>query len=144
MSSSWHQQALIESPIEAVWQLVGDPRRHPEWWPKVVEVKGLERIEHHADFRQVTRQIGGEVETTMRIEQLEEMREISLRCLDTGTFARWKLTEAQGSTFTDVEFGIEPTSAKLKVFDSTIGKRYFRRWTNQALDGLREATDRGR
>jgi hypothetical protein len=34
---------------------------------------------------------------------------ISIRCLDTGTFVPFVLTEAQGGTFVDGEAGMEPS-----------------------------------
>jgi uncharacterized protein YndB with AHSA1/START domain len=33
------QQVFIDAPIERVWELVGDPNRHPEWWPEMLEVE---------------------------------------------------------------------------------------------------------
>jgi uncharacterized protein YndB with AHSA1/START domain len=33
-------QALIHAPADRVWDLVGQPNRHPEWWPRVIEVRG--------------------------------------------------------------------------------------------------------
>ena len=35
------QQALIEVPVETLWELVGDVRRHPEWWPRIIDVRDL-------------------------------------------------------------------------------------------------------
>ncbi|MDQ6914771.1 MAG: SRPBCC family protein [Actinomycetota bacterium] len=138
--SSWRKQALIDAPVGVVWDLVGDPNRHPEWFPRVVEVKGLPRVEHEATYRQVTRQFGGKVETTFAIEQLDELRNISLRCLDTGTYVRWLLAEARDSTFADIEMGFEPMTFSVRVFDATIGRRFCRRWTEDALEGLARAT----
>jgi uncharacterized protein YndB with AHSA1/START domain len=34
--SGWRRQAVIDAPIEVVWELVGDPNRHPEWFPRVI------------------------------------------------------------------------------------------------------------
>jgi uncharacterized protein YndB with AHSA1/START domain len=138
--SSYRQELLIESPVEQVWELVGDPRRHPEWWPRVVEVDGLGEVVEEAEFVQTTRSIGGEIETTMRIEELDDLRQIHLRCMDTGTFAHWRLTEAQGSTFAELELGMIPASASMRAFDRVMGRRYFRRWSEQAIDGLRRAS----
>lgn len=138
--SSYHRQALIDAPVEVLWELVGDPNRHPEWFPMVIEVTGLPAIENKATFRQVTRSVGGKVETTMAIEEIDDLRQISLRCLDTGTYTRWWLKEAQGSTFVDMEFGLEPAGMMVRLFDATLGGRYCRRWTEEALEGLREAT----
>jgi Polyketide cyclase / dehydrase and lipid transport len=131
-------QALIHAPPSRVWDLVGDPRRHPEWWPRVIEVRG-ERFDEGSNYAQVTRSPTGRVETTMAIESLEDLRQIDMRCMDTGTYARWLLTEAQGETFVDVEFGIDPTGVGDRVFDAAFGKLYFRRWLSQSLEALQEA-----
>lgn len=139
MPSSYRRQAMIEAPIEVLWELVGNPNRHPEWFPMVIEVTGLPAIENNATFRQVTRTVGGTVETTMAIEEIDDLRQISLRCTDTGTYTRWWLKEAQGSTFVDMELGLEPAGMMVRLFDATLGGRYCRRWTEDALDGLREA-----
>ena len=137
--SEYRRQMLIESPVERVWELVGDPRRHPEWWPRVIEVDGVEEIVADTEFVQTTRSIGGEIQTTMRIEEVEDLRQINLRCEDTGTFARWLLTEAQGSTFAELEMGMVPATTSMRLFDLVIGKSYFSRWSEQALDGLQRA-----
>jgi uncharacterized protein YndB with AHSA1/START domain len=42
--SAYRQQAHLEAPLDEVWALIGSPRRYPEWWPRVVEVRG-ERFE---------------------------------------------------------------------------------------------------
>jgi uncharacterized protein YndB with AHSA1/START domain len=128
-------QALIHAPPQRVWELVGDPRRHPDWWPRVVEVRG-ERFDEGSNYAQVTKSATGEVETTMSVDQLDDLREIHLRCTSTGTYANWLLTEAQGSTFVEVEFGMEPTTVGNRFFDATFGKLYFRRWLGQSLDAL--------
>jgi hypothetical protein len=140
--ASWRQQALIEAPVEKVWELVGDPRRHPEWWPNVVAVGDL-KITENAKYRQVTRAKGATtVETTFNIEQLDELRTIKVRCLDSGTYGRFLLTDVRGQTFADVELGIDPVNLRYRLFDWTEGKRYFRRWTESALDGLKKAAER--
>lgn len=130
-------QALINAPPSRIWELVGDPRRHPEWWPRVVEVRG-QQFDEGSNYAQVTRDPGGSVETTMTVDRLEDLRAIYLRCTKTGTYARWLLTEAQGNTFVDVEFGMDPIGAKYRVFDATLGKLYFRRWLSQSLEALEQ------
>jgi hypothetical protein len=137
--SGWRCQAVIDAPVEVVWDLVGDPNRHPEWFPRVLAVSDLERVEQDARFRQVTRSLVGRMETTLAIEEVEELRAINMRCLDTGTYVRFLLTQAQERTFADIEIGMEPARLSDRVFDLTIGKRYFRRWTDDALDGLASA-----
>jgi uncharacterized protein YndB with AHSA1/START domain len=133
-----HSQALIHAPPTEIWELVGDPRRHPEWWPRVIEVRG-ERYDEGDNYAQVTREPLGRMETIMNVERLEEVRQINLRCTKTGTYARWLLTEAQGNTFVDVEFGMDPIRLVDRVMDRTLAKPYFQRWINQSLEALEEA-----
>ena len=132
-----HSQALIEAPPKRVWELVGDPRRHPEWWPRIVEVRGQE-FDEGSNFAQVTKDPGGSIETTMAIDRLEELKTIHLRCTNTGTYSRWVLTEAQGETFVDVEFGMDPIRVTDWIANATFAKLYFRRWLNQSLTALEE------
>jgi uncharacterized protein YndB with AHSA1/START domain len=136
--SAYRQQGLIDAPVELVWKLVGDPSQHPQWFPRVIEVKG-ERFEEGAAFVQTTKAPVGEKTTTMRIESLDELREVRMRCQDTGTYSCWLLTEAQGSTFVDVEMGMDPIGLSNRIFDTAIGKRYFRRWVDESLEALEEA-----
>jgi hypothetical protein len=138
--SSVKKQALIEAPVETIWELVGNPNRHSEWWPRVIEVRG-ERFGQGDEYAQVTRSPGGEVETNFLVERRDDLREIGLRCQKTGMYARWLLTEARASTFVDVEFGMDPKSLGLRVFDGAVGRVYFRRWLEQSVEGLREAAD---
>ena len=136
--SAHRQQALIEAPVETIWELVGDPSRHPQWWPRVIEVKG-EQFSEGATFVQTTKSPVGLQTTEMLIERLDEARQVRMRCQDTGTYSEWMFTEARGSTFVDVEFGMDPKGVSSRIFDTTIGKRYFRRWLEASLDGLEQA-----
>ena len=135
------RQALIDAPPSRIWELVGDPRRHPEWWPRVIEVRG-EKFDEGSNYAQVTRDPTGSSETTMRVERLEDLSEIRMRCTQTGTYSRWLLTEAQGNTFLDVEFGMDPGSVGYRIFDATVGRLYFRRWLDQSLAALEEVAAR--
>ena len=141
--SSWRQQAVIDAPVERVWACVGDPRRYPEWAGNVVSVTGLATVEPDAEFRQVSKSPIGKAETTFRIEEFDDLRTIKLRCQQSGYYSRWVLTEAQSSTFAEVEIGIEPTAIQYRVVFGALGKRYLRRLVEQALDGLRMTLQRG-
>jgi uncharacterized protein YndB with AHSA1/START domain len=149
--STWREQTLIPASIERVWELVGDPNRHPEWWPTVIEVEGLPRIEAGATYRQVSRVVGGTVDTTFRIDELDEMREIKLTCTRYGTYSRWLITEAQDATFADVEMGFASDRASLGagqnilwgMVRAPLAKRYLRTWADASLSGLRAAIDEG-
>jgi uncharacterized protein YndB with AHSA1/START domain len=139
--SAYRQQAHLDAPIETVWELVGNPRRHPEWWPRVIEVRG-ERFEEGDQYVQVTKSPGGAAETSFLLERRDNLREIRMSCELTGTYAHWSLTPAQGGTFVEVEMGMEPKRLNHRVFDAALGRRYFRRWSDESLKGLAE-TARG-
>jgi uncharacterized protein YndB with AHSA1/START domain len=137
--SSWRQQALVDAPIEQVWELVGDPSRYPEWAGNVVEVTGLASVVRDAPFRQVTRVGPAKMATDFRIDELEEMRAITLRCEESGYYSRWVLTAARESTFLEAEVGIEPNTLQHRVVWGALGKRYLRLIVERSLDGLRRA-----
>lgn len=141
--SAYRQQALIQAPIDRVWQLVGDPRRHPEWFPRVVEVRG-DSFDAGDVFVQVTQQPMGKAATSLEIDRLEDLRELSFHCRDTGMHVHWFLTPARDDTFVEAEFGMDPTNLRYRMFDATAGRIYFRRWLEQSLDALgRKVTDPG-
>jgi uncharacterized protein YndB with AHSA1/START domain len=138
--SSVKAQALIKAPPSRIWELVGDPSRHPEWWPNVIEVRG-ERFDEGSNYAQVTKRPIGKIETEIAVEQLEDLHEIDLQCQTTGTYSRWLLTEAQGSTFVDVEFGMDPQRTGDRIWDSMFGTMYFRRWLSQSLAALEQVAE---
>jgi uncharacterized protein YndB with AHSA1/START domain len=135
------QQGQIDAPVETVWALVGDPNRHPEWWPRIVEVQ-CEGIEQGCTYRRVFQSPMGKVESTILLEELDDCRQVLIRCLDTGTFAHVVLTESRGGTFVDVEAGMDPKNARDRLIDTIAGKRFYRRWIEQTLAALRKAASR--
>jgi hypothetical protein len=137
--SAHRQQAHLDAPLEAVWGLVGSPSRYPEWWPRVIEVKG-ERFEEGDEYAQVTRKpTTNRVRTNFLIERRDDMREIRMSCQLTGAYAHWLLTPAQGGTFVELEMGMEPKRLSDRLVDMTTGRLFFRSWSQQSLDGLRKA-----
>ena len=136
-----HRQAQLDAVPERVWELVGDPRRYPDWWPLVVEVRG-ERFEEGFQYEQVMRTSRRGVSDTMfTIDRMEELREVHVSCNVSGTFTRFQLTPAQGGTFVDVEIGIDPSGKgiKYRVFEKTGASLIFRRWADEAVDALERA-----
>ena len=53
--SAFRHQAHLDAPLEDVWGLVATPSRYPEWWPRVIEVRG-ERFEEGDEWAQVTQE----------------------------------------------------------------------------------------
>jgi uncharacterized protein YndB with AHSA1/START domain len=141
--SAQRQQAHLDAPIETVWSLVGAPNRYPDWWPRIIEVRG-ERFEQGDEFVQIVRDPGGPTESSFLIERVEDLREIRMSCQLTGTYAHWILTPAQGGTFVDLELGMDPKSARYRVFDATAGRLYFRSWGQKSLAALGDAARRER
>jgi hypothetical protein len=130
------QQAFIDAPPKVVWNLLSDIDRHQEWWPGFVEVE-CDGLENGCEYRQVVIDpFGRDATETFRVEQMEDFEELSIHCLDTGTFVRFVLTEAQGGTFLDGEAGMEPPSVKHRVWDVVAGKRWYRDWLAKSLDSL--------
>jgi uncharacterized protein YndB with AHSA1/START domain len=136
--STAKRQAMIDAPVESIWDLVGNPARHPEWWPRVIEVRG-EHFDEGDEYVQVTRGPVGTDETRFLVERRDDLREVMLRCQLTGTYAQWTLTGAQGGTFVDLEMGMDPKALQHKVFDVALGRRYFKRWAEESIDGLERA-----
>jgi polyketide cyclase/dehydrase/lipid transport protein len=129
------QQAFIDAPVSAVWELLADVDRHPEWWPRVVEVE-CDGLEAGCTYRQVTQTPFGKDEMNLLVDGLDECRNLSIHCLSTGTFVRWQMAEAQGGTFLQGEMGMEPEKLRMKTFDLVIGRIYFRSWLRQTMEAL--------
>jgi Polyketide cyclase / dehydrase and lipid transport len=140
--SSHREHAHLDAALEEVWELVGTPTRHPEWWPRVVEVLG-ERFDQGDEYAQVTKRPGrGTVTTNFLVERREDLREVRMSCQQTGMYADWTLTPAQGGTFVELEMGMLPRGFGNRVFDLTLAAPYFRRWASESIDGLRSALER--
>ena len=143
MSDS-RKQVWIEAPVEVVWGLIADIDRHPEWWPRVVEVE-CEGLEEGCTYREVVQTPIGKDEMELEVERLADCEELAIRCVNTGTFVSFALTEAQGGTFVDGRMGMDPQGVVNRVFDTVAGKRYFRTWLADSLDAMREtAAERAR
>jgi hypothetical protein len=146
--SEARQQAFIDAPVPLVWELLSDVNRHPEWWPRVLEVE-CEGLEPGCTYREVVQSPLGRDEMLLRVDALEDCRELLIRCVNTGTFVHMVLTGAQEGTFVDATFGMEPNGLQSRIFDFVGGKRFFRTWLGQSLDAMQEvacqrAEDAGR
>ena len=135
--SECRQQAWIDAPIGVVWEMIRDVNRHPEWWPKVVEVE-CEGLEEGCTYRSVTESPFGYQELDVVVDRLDEMREMRIRCISTGTFVDLAVADVRGGTFVDARFGMDPMTARTRVFDAIAGKRFFRRWLEQSLEAMQQ------
>ncbi len=134
-------QTHIDAPVEVVWDLIADVNRHDEWWPRVVEVE-CEGLEEGCTYREVVQTPFGKDEMSLNVEQLVDCETFVIRCLNTGTFVKFLLTDAQGGTFVDGTMGMDPKKVQMRVFDAIVGKRYFSRWLEQSLDAIGETAKR--
>ena len=55
------------------------------------------------------------------------------------TYPEWwpVAVNIRGEKFVDMEMGIEPAGLRYGLFDKTVGPWVIKRWTEQAVDGLR-------
>ena len=126
-----------------MWSLITDVRRHPEWWPDVVEVD-CDQVARGCEYREVIRvPLGGTAERRFRIDELDELERFHILCVNTGAFVELELTPARDGTFVEAEAGLDPKTAGLRVFDAIAGRRYFSHWLEASLEAMRRvATER--
>jgi uncharacterized protein YndB with AHSA1/START domain len=136
--SDSRQQIWIDAPTQVVWDLIADINRHPEWWPRVVEVE-CDELAQGCTYREVVRTPVGKDEMTLEIDRLEDCEELAIRCINTGTFIQFALTEAQGGTFVDGRMGMDPQGLGNRLLDAIVGQRYFRAWLADSLAAMRNA-----
>jgi uncharacterized protein YndB with AHSA1/START domain len=134
------QQAHIQAAPMTVWELVGDPNHHPAWWPEMLEADCAD-LEEGCRYRGVVKGPFGADEHEMLIERLDNCEEVSIRCEGTGVTTRFRLTDAQGGTFVEGYFSIEPESLGMKMIGAAIGRRYMRSWLERSLANLKQAAE---
>jgi uncharacterized protein YndB with AHSA1/START domain len=138
-------RTFIRAPLAEVWELASDPDRQTEWWPDTIEFECIEgKFEQGCKVRNVNARPWpmGNLETTLEVAEMKPGHELTIRCIDTGTYTRAVLTEAQDGTYVECEAGNDPKNLSLRVMDATIGKRLFRRWVEHALDKMKAAAER--
>jgi uncharacterized protein YndB with AHSA1/START domain len=138
---SSRQQVHIDATPEAIWDLVGDPNRHPDWWPDVIEVECAD-LREGCRYRGVVKGPIRVAEHEMLIEKLDGCREVSIQCVGTGVTTRFQLTDAQGGTFVEGYFSIEPNSIGNTVIAAVAGRRIMRSWLEQSLENLKRVAER--
>jgi uncharacterized protein YndB with AHSA1/START domain len=138
--ASWRQQALVEAPVEEVWALITDWNHYPEWNSDVIRVTGGPAVLEQGSMFDLKGRgpLGLKATTPFKVEEFEEMREMKIQCQVSGYYAHWLLTEARGSTFTEVELGVEPMKGlQARATGALHTKGYLRRAVDQTIDNLR-------
>jgi uncharacterized protein YndB with AHSA1/START domain len=141
MAGTYRHQALIEAPLEEVWEVVSDPKTHPDWWPEVVSVDAPEDLGEGDSYVRHTNKSIPFVDAVDHIwvaERLEHLKEAQFRCTVSGSYARFSLTPAQDDTYVELETGMDPASLKWRLVKPVFGLQ-FKRWAIEVLDGLPEA-----
>ena len=142
MQRSSTQQAFVDAPVSAVWDLIGDPRRHPEWWPDWIATECPDPSEG-CHYRGVVKGFFGRVEEhDLLIASREGLREISISCDGTGVTTSFVLAEGQGGTFVQGQFSIAPNSLAMKAIGVVAGRRVMRSWLERSLENLKRAAER--
>jgi hypothetical protein len=131
----------IDARPDEIWDLVGDPNRHPEWWPDVVDVECAD-LSEGCRYRAIVKGFIRAEEHELLVERLDDCEEISIRCEGTGVTTRFLLTEAQGGTFVEGYFAIEPNSIGTKVVAGVGGRRIMRSWLERSLANLKRVAER--
>jgi uncharacterized protein YndB with AHSA1/START domain len=134
------QQAFIDADPKTIWELVGDPNRHPDWWPDVIEVQCTD-LQEGCRYRGVVRGFFKADEHDLVIERLDTCQEVCISCEDTGVSTRFVLTGAQGGTFVEGHFTIEPNSIGMKVVSAVSGRRVMRSWLERSLENLKRVAE---
>jgi uncharacterized protein YndB with AHSA1/START domain len=134
-------QRYIDAPVLDVWELVGDPNRHSEWWPEV-RASDCEEITEGCSYRGVVKGFFGTKEHELLIERLERCHEVAIHCAGTGVTTRFLLIDAQGGTFVEAQFSIEPNSIGTKLISAVAGRRLMRRWLQSSLESLKHVAER--
>jgi uncharacterized protein YndB with AHSA1/START domain len=137
MAGPYRHQALIEAPLEDVWEVVSNPRTHPDWWPEVVGVEAPEELAEGDEYVRRSKSIPfvDAVDHIWVAERLEQLKEASFRCTVSGTVARFTLTPAQENTYVELEAYMDPTSLRWRLAKPVFGLQ-FKTWVIDVLDAL--------
>jgi uncharacterized protein YndB with AHSA1/START domain len=144
VTMSCRQQAFIDAPLDVVWELASDPDRQTEWWPDTITFECIDgKFEQGCHVRNVQKRPWpmSELETTLEVDRMIPGKELTIRCMDTGTYSRSVLTEGQGGTFIEMEAGNDPESLRVRLQVAAAGERMFRRWVEHALEKLAAAAE---
>ncbi len=139
--SEVRQQLLIEAPPRAVWALITDVNRHPEWWPDVEQVH-CDDFHEGCSYREVMKVPLGTAEREVRRQRGKRLPALSDRLRDQRGLRRSRPHRGQGDTFVDGAAGMNPIGLRYSAFDAIAGRSYFRKWLARSLEAMNEAATR--
>jgi uncharacterized protein YndB with AHSA1/START domain len=145
MGDMHRRHVLIEAPIEDVWEIVSDPRTHPDWWPEVSDVRVEGKPGEGDEYTRVARRFGflDQVDNVWVVERMEHLKEAHFRCTVSGSYARFALTPAQDETFVEAEVGMLPPNLRWRV-SQPVFRVTFSRWLRELVDALPGVVARSR
>ena len=85
--SEVRQQVLIEAPPEAVWALITDVNRHPDWWPDVEEVH-CDDFHEGCQYREVIKVPLGTAKREFVVSEATDCQRFRIDCVVSGAFVR--------------------------------------------------------
>ena len=131
---------MIDASVGDVWEVVSDPRTHPDWWPEVVRIEAPEQLAEGDEYLHTAKMMRfvDAVDAIWVVERLAELKEAQFRCTMTGAWARFTLTPAQDNTFVQMEAGIDPASWRWRIAEPFLSLHY-KRWLIAVLDALPDA-----
>jgi uncharacterized protein YndB with AHSA1/START domain len=132
------QEGFIDAPVERIWELIADIDRHEEWWPRMAGAE-VEDTSVGSVYRQVVETPTGSEVAHFEIEGMEDYKLLNIRCLDSGMFLRFGLTEARDGTFVQGEMGMDPIGISNRFFDIVGGRRFFKTWISETFAALERA-----
>jgi hypothetical protein len=138
MAGPYRHQALIEASLEDVWEVVCDPRTHPDWWPEVLWVEAPDDLPEGGEYLRTTASsipFVDAVDSIWVAERLDHLREARFRCTVSGAVARFTLTSAQEDTYVELEADIDPTTFRWRIAKPVVGFQ-LKKWIIAVLDAL--------
>ena len=130
------RQGFIEAPVEVVWDLISDIERHPEWWPRVIEVQ-CDGLEEGCTYRQLTQTPLGKDEMNLLIEQPRGAARPSHPLPQHRHLRPLRAHRRRGGTFVDSEMGMEPQGLKARIIDADRGPPLLHRLDREDAGGAR-------
>jgi uncharacterized protein YndB with AHSA1/START domain len=138
-------RAVVEAPIDAVWQAIADPTAHADWHPFVTEIAGEHRL---GEVRSCSVLVGRKAGRTIERCVVEKPREELAWAIqeDSTGFGRmasdwtagFRLEDLDGATAVTARSSFRPASPLLRLLLPLVRRR-FHRTQKRILAGLEQS-----